>query len=137
MLRPSKSEIRAQFDAFNADFFGGVLPAIPVHWRRMLSYGASIDGDERYPHGLIVLSTMAMPPCGWRGVLIHECIHAYLDLRGVDEWEHGEVAHHGPRFAAECARIGALLGLPKYEPEDVFAWPFSHHFATFESDEEE
>lgn len=126
MSRPSKREIHEQFRTFNADFFGGALPEVPIHWRRMLAYGACCEPCPKYPHGLIELSTMHMPPCGWRGVLLHEMVHLHLDQRGVDEWDSGEVAYHGPRFTAECNRIGALLGLPEYGDEASWYWPHAH-----------
>jgi hypothetical protein len=68
---------------------------------------------------------MNMPKCGWRGILLHECIHAYLE-HGPGELEHADtrVEHHGPLFAAWCNSIGRKLGLPPVSVEDCAAWPW-------------
>jgi hypothetical protein len=47
-------------------------------------------------------------------VLLHETIHQYHnEVTGkTEDSYHG----HGPAFAAECNRIGAILGLPEVRP---------------------
>lgn len=47
-------------------------------------------------------------------VLLHEMIHQYhFEITGKTE---DSYKGHGPAFAAECNRIGALLGLPEVRP---------------------
>lgn len=128
MTRPGKRELQEQFRVFNADFFGGRLPDVPVVWRRMSAFGCAYSPCKRYPHGHIALSTSLWPynpdaKSGWRGTLAHEMIHIALDGKGVDEFEHGDVAFHGPRFAAECNRIGGLLGLRPVDEAEAWHWP--------------
>lgn len=132
--RPSRDEVRAEYRLVNELFFGGVLhPELPIHWQRMKCYGCADEPTERYPLGRIRLSTMHQPACGWRGVLLHECVHVYLDLFSVDEWERGPVAWHGPRFVEEVNRIGAELGLPPVTEESAWYWPMT----TFEDEHPE
>lgn len=126
MRRPSRDEILNQYRVFNADFFQGKLPEVPVHWRRMAAYGTYCEPDARHPFGYIELTVDDMPPGGWRGTLLHEMVHLRLDSRGVDEFETGEVPDHGPRFTAECNRIGKLLGIPAYCDASSWYWPHAH-----------
>lgn len=127
MGRPTRSEIRNQFDTFNADFFGGKLPRVRLQMRNMNNCeGVQLEPSKRYPNGLIVLGWPCRSPSGWRGVLLHEMIHIHLDIKGVDEVEWGEEPYHGPRFAAECNRIGRLLGIPEYHDEECYQWPDEH-----------
>lgn len=125
-MRPAKREILEQFRIFNADFFSGKLPEVPIHWRRMAAYGTYCEPDARHPFGYIELSVDEQPPGRWRGTLLHEMIHLFLDSLGVDEFEAGEVPDHGPRFTAECNRIGALLGIPEYCDASSWYWPHAH-----------
>jgi hypothetical protein len=138
MQMPPKSLVETFFGLLNTNAFGGALPEIPVHYCRMRAYGAAEPATDRYPHGRIFLGTMTpWPPCGWVGVLLHEMVHVYLDLQGVDEYEHGTPAYHGPRFTAECNRIGAVLGWPPVEEHDSGAWPHVHTWGDCEPDEED
>ena len=47
-------------------------------------------------------------------VLLHESVHQYDDE--VLHRPEGSYKGHGPVFAAECSRIGAILGLPPVRP---------------------
>lgn len=107
------------------------MPTVPVHFCKMDADGACMEPSPRYPNGRILLKSDTYA-YQWRGVLLHEMIHLLLDRAGVDEYEHGPVAWHGPKFAAECNRIGALLGLPHYDVDDVWAWPDAHLFVNYE-----
>lgn len=131
-IRPTKKALHDHFRMINQLFFGGVLPPVAIHWRRMRGYGLSEEPTPRHPLGLICLSTGEMPPCGWQGVMLHEAIHLRLDMDGIDEGHEGTVPHHGPIFTAECNRIGAILGLEEVEIEDSWAWPYSNHYSEVE-----
>lgn len=131
-MRPCKQTVRDQFTRFNIDHFGGVLPETPVHWRRMSAYGVCYEPCSDYPLGLIVLTTMEMPPCSWPGLLLHEMVHLYLDMWEVDEWEHGRIEYHGPRFVEECNRIADVLGLPQIDEDEGWSWPHAVHYTEIE-----
>ncbi len=112
------------FQEYNRRFFGGVIhPDLPVHWKKLKHFGDSQDPCKRYPHGLIRLSTSSIAACGWRGILLHEMVHVYLDFHDVDEWQDGPVPWHGPRFVEEANRIGRELGLPEVTEETAWYWP--------------
>lgn len=64
-------------------------------------------------------------------VLLHEMVHAWqYEIAGIADIEIS-YRGHGPRFAAECNRIGALLGLPEVGVKgrkglpDCAQWPFN------------
>lgn len=105
----------AKFREYNAQFFGGALGTPLVLITQAQSARTLGDYVARDLHGLesrIRISPKAVK----RGelfacdVLLHEMIHAWAAEVAKD----GEDSYrgHGPRFAAECTRIGALLGLP-------------------------
>lgn len=130
-MRPPKHEVRAQFVKYNAAFFGGALPEIPVHWVRMRHYGEWMppEGleDGKYPYGLIFLSTMDAPAKGgWKGVLLHEMVHAWLYWGDREDAEEGGtiLEGHDVEFARECNRIARALGMPETSVEESWSWPW-------------
>lgn len=103
-----------------------------IHWRHMTKcYGLWDSATAKFPHGRVVLSSAVQPKCGWRGVLLHELIHAQIGP-DLDEHEDTKVEYHGPIFAAWCNTIGAQLGIPHVSVEDCWAWPWSCHFVAVE-----
>lgn len=129
----TKRDLYREFSLFNARFFDGRVLPPAIHWCRMRQYGEWVPPCSTYPHGRIFLSTMGMPKCGWRGVLLHEMVHAWLESsHGEPDHEDTKVAHHGPHFAAWCNAIGAELGLPETTIADCWAWPWECHFSEVE-----
>lgn len=115
---------------FNARFFGGVLPEIPVHWRRASSYYGMWHFDatkrKRFPNGLIVLSTNIDVPGGWRGILLHEMLHAWLfyTVEAESDGDTDAAEDHGEAFTEAANRIGAQLKLPLVTEHDSWSWPW-------------
>jgi hypothetical protein len=112
--RPARS-IYAGFAEYNARFFDGKLdsPMLQITQAQSLrTHGDYVPVDVLGLESRIRIApaTVRRGELFMLDVLLHEMIHA---------WQH-EVAHdlelgyrgHGPRFAAECNRIGAQLGLP-------------------------
>lgn len=125
MIRPPPEEVRALFALYNHAFFGGVLRT-PVRWCRMRAYGDCLEPSGKWPYGLIRLSTLSLDDeARWDEVLLHECVHAFLDLMypDTDEYDRGAVSYHGPVFRDECNRIGTKLGLPSVDEEHCWNWP--------------
>ena len=131
--KPSKKQVQELFSRYNTEHFGGVLPAIPVHWARMLSYGEWCDtthlDSTKYPHGVIFLSMMEQPACGWEGMLLHEMIHAllYFSQRETEVLNESLGEAHDERFARECNRIGAKLGIEPVTVGECWSWPWTAH----------
>ena len=103
------------FRAFNDAYWSGKLAAPLVLITAAKSARTLADYCPRDIHGLE--SRIRVSPAAVnRGkrfavdVLLHEMIHAWqTEIAHVDEHGH---RGHGPRFAAECNRIGEQLGLP-------------------------
>lgn len=124
------------FREFNARFWDGKLasPLIlitPCGAARTLG-----DYSPRDVHGLesrirIAPAQAAKSELWALDILLHEMVHAWqLEIAGIADVELS-YRGHGPRFAAECNRIGALLGLPpvgvrgrKAGLPDCAQWPF-------------
>jgi hypothetical protein len=125
--RPSRGAITRQQRVYNGRFFAGALPELPVHWCRMGCYAQYRMPSPAYPDGRILLSNTEDAPCGWRGILLHEMVHAYLWHTAKDRSTGGTVSEdHGHEFAAECNRIGREMGLPEVSDSDSWAWPWHH-----------
>jgi len=126
-------ELYDKFQEYNARFFDGRL-APPLVLITLVSPNAYGDYSPRDVHGLEsrIRITPAVVRRGYRfrqDVLLHEMIHA---------WQH-EIDHdlergyrgHGPGFAAQCNRIGAVLGLPPVGVKgrkglpDCASWPLN------------
>lgn len=107
--------VYSAFARFNRDHFSGALAAPLVLLTQAASTRTFGDYIEKDVHGL--QSRIRISPAAVRrgqafvlDVLLHEMIHT---------WQHevdGEIERgyrgHGPRFAGQCNKIGAGLGLP-------------------------
>lgn len=136
MQKPTKRELRAQFNTFNALHFFGALPAeLPVHWIWADYYGewcdpAHVQNPARYPFGIVFLSSKKQPACGWQGMLLHELIHAYLHFTHRDpQFDDYLSDAHDEAFAKECNRIGKKLGLEEVSVGECWSWPWTAHDA--------
>lgn len=108
-------KLYAAFHTYNERFFRGRLGSPLVLITQAKSSRTLGDYVPRDVHGLesrIRISPAALK----RGelfmldVLLHEMVHAFAqEISGDLETGY---RGHGPAFAAECNRIGALLGLP-------------------------
>jgi SprT-like family protein len=129
--KPAK-RLYAAFAKYNARFFGGALGSPLVLITQAQSARTWGDYIARDVHGLESRIRIA-PKAVARGdlfaadVLLHEMVHAWQEEIAKD----GEKSYrgHGPLFAAECTRIGALLKLPPVGVKgrdglpDCKAWP--------------
>lgn len=98
---------------FNQDFFSGQL-TLMVEITAPASPRAMATHQPRTPEGVecVIRIAPSVVDAGenlMADVLLHEMIHVWQAT--TDNREPG-YAGHGPKFAAECNRIGALLGLP-------------------------
>lgn len=122
--RPSIAEVRQSYAVLNKTLFGGVLPAqTALRWQRMRWNGDCEEPNERYPYGLIRLSTMMEVTCGWLGILLHEMVHLYMFMLypHVDEWD--QFDWHGQQFCDVCNHVARQLDWPEVEVEDCWNWP--------------
>ena len=105
--------------AFNAELFeGALLPLFveitpPGSMRALADYRMrtheGVDSHIRIGHRVLERGARFT-----LDVLLHEMVHAYCtELLGVDENDKTERAYdwHGPKFTAQCNRIGRKLGL--------------------------
>lgn len=129
--KPAK-RLYAAFAKYNTRFFGGALGSPLVLITQAKSARTWGDFVARDVHGLESRIRIA-PKAVARGdlfaadVLLHEMVHAWQEEIAKD----GEQSYrgHGPLFAAECTRIGALLKLPPVGVKgrdglpDCKAWP--------------
>ncbi len=124
-------KLYAAFAKFNARFFGGELGSPLVLITQANSARTLGDYIGRDVHGLESRIRIA-PKAVKRGerfamdVLLHEMIHAWqqeIDGDGEDSYR-----GHGPKFAAECNRIGAKLGLAEVGVKGRDGRPDSAHW---------
>ena len=100
---------------FNAKYFNGELPVLP-HATKVDKSGetrrvyGTLKWDGRlgkstlgcYKRGVIHLNRkIAKDLNKTRSVLLHEMLHKFLDVKGLDDG----IAGHGPNFIAEAKRI--------------------------------
>lgn len=104
------------FDRFNRDLFAVRLSKPAVLVTPPASGRAWADHATRDHHGIqsvirIGPRAMSMGERFALDVLLHEMVHQYVtEVESVDERSY---RGHGPRFAAVCNTIGAVLGLPE------------------------
>lgn len=100
---------------YNAEYFGGALLPCFVELTTPGSLRALADYRPRTHEGVEshiriggnAASSIALA----KDALLHEMVHAYMH-EIAEDLEPGYKGH-GPKFTAECNRIGALMGLPK------------------------
>jgi len=100
---------------FNAKYFNGELPVLPyevkvdANGETRRKYG-TVKWDGRlgrntlgcYKRGVIHLNRkIAKDPNQVRSVLLHEMLHKFLDVKGLDDG----IAGHGPNFIEEAKWI--------------------------------
>jgi SprT-like family len=110
---PQSQALYQAADRFNHEHFAGVLTAILVEITAPGSPRAYATHSPRTPEGVdcvirIAPSTVDAGERLAHDVLLHEMIHVWQ--AETDNREPG-YAGHGPKFAAECNRIGKALGL--------------------------
>lgn len=106
----------SSFRAFNRRFFRGELGAPLVLITNAHSARTLGDYVPRDIHGLdsrirIAPTAVARGDLFSADVLLHEMVHAWQ--HEIDRDLEMGYRGHGPKFARECNRIGALLGLPE------------------------
>lgn len=112
--QPAAKLLYTAFEKFNAQFFGGNLGAPLVLITNAKSARTLGDYIARDVHGLESRIRIA-PKAVDRGVLfcldvlLHEMVHAWQEE--IEEDGEGGYRGHGPKFAAKCTEIGAVLGL--------------------------
>jgi hypothetical protein len=126
-------DLKAKYDLFNKRFFGGMLPDIPVKFRKMKGkLGGVCDATVRLkpgapkPHptfkqiapqvyyknfelvpgsmSITINTTYQRSEQGLDGILLHEMIHAQLNVEG----NFGD--NHGPDFIKRAKEISAQVG---------------------------
>lgn len=122
------------FEALNRAFFGGQLPPATLLWTTPSSPRAYADHIPTDEHGIRfrIRVSPSIKKYGARFVLdvvLHEMVHtACAHLDGDSELGY---KGHGPKFAARCNAIGALLGLAEVSAKgrggkpDCAQWPLN------------
>lgn len=127
------SVLYEHFERWNDDFFSGQL--IPPHFLILEPIGAKVEGDYTPVSGWGSSSQIRIRPTlitgkypllingsgdpegiqrYWLDTALHECMRQYC-YEVLDKPEKAEKGH-GTVFAAECSRVGALMGLPPVGP---------------------
>lgn len=129
---PAPAILYERFDAWNARFFGGRLQQALIMitncaLRALADYcPADVNG---------IRSRIRIAPHLWvKGggrllldSLLHEMVHAWC--HEIEQDIEPGYRGHGPKFAAKCNEIGAILGLPDVAPKgrngkpDCAHWP--------------
>lgn len=140
-------ELGDLYAELNAKFFNGELPLLPcktvtdkngeirnvygtLKWdgrigRRTLG---TYKATARRGHGSIRLArSIASDPAKTRSVLLHEMLHKYLDLKGLDDG----ILGHGENFVTEakrineqCQEVGVNYRIHFYDQEITEEQPF-------------
>ncbi len=112
------AEIERVFEEYNHFFFQDRLTLPDIAVRRMKTDLARWYAPcDEYPGGLLVMNGSVAHPWTWRSTLLHELVHIY-----VPDEDH----EHGPKFTAECNRIGRIMGLEPCDLSESWTWP-GHH----------
>lgn len=143
--------VRFLFEAYGmleAAFFSKRLPEAMILLSPPGSPRALGDHVPLDEHGLRYRIRIA-PKSARRGelflvdVLLHEMVHVWRNAEDPHDREKG-YRGHGPKFAAECNRIGAMMGLPTVEARgdrkgvpDCSTWPVCVRPAGYYGEEEE
>ena len=107
--------IQSHFDAYNARFFGGSLPPLPIKLSHARSFLGKVTFVKRrqwlfgpWIYERFVLRINAridMPEELLQDTILHEMIHYYI---AVNQWK--DTSTHGQLFRREMARINAEGG---------------------------
>jgi hypothetical protein len=123
------------YEAINRAFFDGVLPPATLLWTAPGSPRAYADHIAVDEHGIRfrIRVSPSIRKYGLRFVLdvvMHEMVHAACNH--LDHDNETGYRGHGPKFAARCNAIGAVLGLAEVAPKgkrsgkpDCAQWPLN------------
>ena len=104
---------RSQFDCFNRIIFSGSLQPIPIRLSHARSYlgrfcvktvrraGGNVSSQHAY---FLFNGTLDMDEPVLQDLIIHEMIHYWVWVNGIDE------PPHGPQFRAKMEEINRLYG---------------------------
>ena len=107
---PTIDYIQARFDAYNAQFFGGQLPELPIRLSHAKGFLGKVCFTRRrqglfgkYKNTDFVLRInvrIDLPEQVVEDTILHEMIHYYI---AVNQWK--DTSSHGALFRREMARI--------------------------------
>lgn len=111
-MTPTIPYIQSRFDDFNARFFGGQLPPVPIRLSHAKGFLGKLTFTRR-KHGLFgkyrnedfvlrINVRIDLPESLIEDTILHEMIHYYI---AVNQWNDTSV--HGQLFRHEMARINA------------------------------
>ena len=111
-MKPTVSYIQSRFDEYNARYFGGSLPPIPIKLSHAKGFLGKVTFTRRkqglfgrYRNEDFVLRInvrIDLPESLIEDTILHEMIHYYI---AVNQWKDTSV--HGQLFRREMARINA------------------------------
>lgn len=111
-MRPDIEYIQSHFDAYNARFFGGQLPPLPIKLSHAKGFLGKVCFTRqqkglfgRYYNTNFVLRInvrIDLPEELVQDTILHEMIHYYI---AVNQWH--DTSAHGTLFRREMARINA------------------------------
>ena len=114
-MRPNIEYIQSHFDAYNARFFDGQLPPLPIklsHAKGFLGkvcftrQRKGLFGKYRYTNFVLRINVrIDLPEEVVQDTILHEMIHYYI---AVNQWH--DTSTHGALFRREMARINAEGG---------------------------
>lgn len=111
-MQPTVDYIQSRFDEFNARFFGGALPPVPIklsHARTFLGkltftkHRSWLFGPTRYENFVLRINArIDLPQDLVEDTILHEMIHYYI---AVNQFR--DTSAHGRLFRQEMKRINA------------------------------
>ena len=111
-MKASVEYIQAHFDAYNRQYFGGQLPALPIklsHAKGFLGKVTFIKrrqwlfGPYKNEHFVLRINVkIDLPEKVVQDTILHEMIHYYIAVNQLKD-----TSAHGRLFRAEMARINA------------------------------
>jgi len=119
IMYKSKFSLLANFDAFNNDYFNGVLP-IPIlkssHSYRTLGYFHCDVDDFGNPYNetIEISNYYDYTFEQFRDVLVHEMVHYYLLYMGIDK-----KCTHGKQFKKMCKELNEKYNLHLSKTIDI------------------
>jgi len=111
-MTPTIDYIQARFDEYNARFFGGTLPPIPIKLSNAKGFLGKVTfvrrkrglfwGYRNENFTLRINARIDLPEELINDTVLHEMIHYYI---AVNQWT--DTSAHGQLFRREMARINA------------------------------